>query len=228
MIRAVSHQPRKTTSFWRFYRRVGLDSLKILWRTAKSIEGIGAVVGFLLLFFNRQLGSAIMNWDGISRYWAGLPLLIWFMISLMRAIHREFVAIEVERDDALAEVEVLREQHSGGDSRRIDIKARLEQLADDLRRCRHLRDAQAMVELAQQAESFIQRALGRKAATDFRVESGYPRGNPRRLKNDGAVASCAATCAVCLEALAAEWSSFVVEPAFTSSPTGPVPPASAP
>ena len=95
-------QRRKTTRFWAFYASVVSHSLKIFLDTIWRIEGLIAVLAFVVLFFNKEAGKWLMSWwEGISPYWAALALAVWFVAGVMRANHGRFVAIEKERNDAL-------------------------------------------------------------------------------------------------------------------------------
>jgi len=65
---------------------------------SRVLAGIG-LVALIVLAFNRPLGEKIMSWEGISPWWAIVPMIVLFLYGLMRAIHAKHAALEIERDD---------------------------------------------------------------------------------------------------------------------------------
>lgn len=66
-------------------------------------------------------------WEGISPSWAALPLGLWFVTAVMRAVHGRFVEIENERNEALGGVDTtgklrkLKQLKAEGESIKVEV-----------------------------------------------------------------------------------------------------------
>ncbi len=93
----------------------------------KAVEGIIAVLAFVLLVFNKQVGEIAMQWwgdedkgwSGIHPAWALIPVAFVFLDSLCRAMHKEYVQLEessakleADKDILNREIASLRERPS--------------------------------------------------------------------------------------------------------------------
>ena len=90
-----------------FYWLVLRGTPALLWRAVREITGGITVLAFFLLLFNRQIGGWLMNWwEGVSPWWAVVPVAILVVHLWLR---RAYVLYEAERQRAnKAEVEVGR------------------------------------------------------------------------------------------------------------------------
>ena len=103
----------------KFYLWSLWNMAKALWKAVFHIEGIIAVVFFVILLFNQQLGARLLLWEegGISPQWAWLPIAILFLHLYLKAVYENYRELENRRNkeaDALrAQLDALREDTEG-------------------------------------------------------------------------------------------------------------------
>jgi len=78
--------------YWLSFRNM----LKAFWKAVFHVEGIIAVVFFVVLLFNRQLGAKLLLWEGINPGWAWLPIGLLFVHLFLKATYDSYHILEQE------------------------------------------------------------------------------------------------------------------------------------
>lgn len=85
-----------------FYRGVAVSAAREFWTATDNVLAAVAVLSFLLLLFNRNLGEKIMTaWNGLSPWWSLIPIGMLVIYRLLQANYQKFAALE----DKLAKME---------------------------------------------------------------------------------------------------------------------------
>lgn len=82
------------------FARILAYSLRLLVSSFRTVEGEIALLFFLVLICNKRAAQHMSNWDGISPWWALVPVVIVFIYSLIKS----HISTEKERDSLLEEV----------------------------------------------------------------------------------------------------------------------------
>lgn len=91
--------------------------LRLLWRlpvrlveTIDKVLAIIGVIAFALLLFNKPAAGKLMDWDGISPWYAVVPIGILWLYSLLRANYDEFLVTQQGALDAERTASQLRSE----------------------------------------------------------------------------------------------------------------------
>ena len=95
---------------FRFYLKFGWLTLKLMWSSVAHIEGAIAVVMFVLLLFNKELGSKVLDWDGIEPIWCLVPIALFFVFALLKVNYQEFQKVEKAKNESDARLKELQEE----------------------------------------------------------------------------------------------------------------------
>ena len=78
-----------------FYRGVAVSAAREFWTATDNVLAAVAVLSFLLLLFNRNLGEKIMTaWNGLSPWWSLIPIGMLVIYRLLQANYQKFAALE--------------------------------------------------------------------------------------------------------------------------------------
>jgi hypothetical protein len=104
-------EKKKPMGFFRYWGGiVRLTPGLLITGAVSPVAAIIMLVTLLLLLFNRPLARSIMNWDGISSWWALVPIGLLFLYGIMRAIHARHVELQHERNELADRLDQLRSE----------------------------------------------------------------------------------------------------------------------
>lgn len=78
---------------WAFYLDRLLELPGLLFESVLSVVGSINAVVFLILLFNRQLGSRFLRWEGVSRWWALVPIALMTCHAALQANYAVFESL---------------------------------------------------------------------------------------------------------------------------------------
>jgi len=94
----------------RYYRNLLNKLPELSWSALeKGLAIVGAIV-FIVLCFNKPLGKKMLDWDGISPFWAFVPIGLAFFYYLAKATIREFSKLDKANAELAAQMHELQER----------------------------------------------------------------------------------------------------------------------
>jgi hypothetical protein len=75
---------------FRFYADLARQVPGVLWHSTNRVLSALGVVAFVLVLLNREWAQAILDWNGISPWWAVLAIAVLFVVLLAQANYEAF------------------------------------------------------------------------------------------------------------------------------------------
>jgi hypothetical protein len=151
---------------FRFYGKLLLRALAILWRSTERFLTVGTVVLTVTTYYNQALGDWLLQtWQGIPRWWALLPVGLLFAYGLLRANYETFQAVESER--------IRLQAGATTDEKRLALKDALGAFNAEGREFTASVSQQQVEDWATRTQELIKTALGEGEAELFLSDSGY-------------------------------------------------------
>jgi hypothetical protein len=88
---------------WWFYLDMLYHVPGLFLESFTSVEGWVALMIFVAFFWNRELGHRLASWEGISRKWVALPIVLYFFYLLLQANYQKFQMLEAASAEALSD-----------------------------------------------------------------------------------------------------------------------------
>jgi hypothetical protein len=102
---------------WKFYR--SMVTVKDFWAHFERSIGCFSILVAVVLLVNQKLGQKLMNYDGVSPWWAVVPGVFFVVYHLLRGAYEAKCAAEArlaltvsERDESRRNIESLAMAHS--------------------------------------------------------------------------------------------------------------------
>lgn len=86
--------------YWEVVKGVPL----LIWKSFAGVEGWIAVVAFIAMYFNPELGRRVASWDGFDRKWAIVPVVLYLGYLALEANYMKFVDQQAIMDAAVADL----------------------------------------------------------------------------------------------------------------------------